>query len=335
MMEFHISRSARDRYRFADTLFSFNGNVIFANIAASRLFAHRMNQVRNAEAHPERAVHAAQLYVMGLIDEASHAVMASYRKQYDPNVVVDALTYFGDQVGVLELDKMLAAFVEQFPGTSVYRGEQSVEQWLAGSTGGTPHRAAAFEEMMLLWMANRNQAFRPFEELFHDRDLSERTAYRRVAQQLPAYFATRPLIPIEGAAPVNLFDLLRAPSVTAPLSLSEQLSVIRGKWKSLLGAGLERFLRIAGDILREEELAIWMRFHPPDAEAEAAARRAAEEAARRRRHWDGHALGGHSEVPVFGDPAHEYEKFSADVAWMPTAVTRFPTKIWTSWRGAG
>ena len=27
-----------------------------------------------------------------------------------------------------------------------------------------------------------------------------------------------------------------------------------------------------------------------------------------------------SEVPVFGDPAHEYEKFSADTAWMPSTV---------------
>ncbi len=34
--------------------------------------------------------------------------------------------------------------------------------------------------------------------------------------------------------------------------------------------------------------------------------------------WPG--VASHSEVPVFGDPAHEYEKFSADVAWMPTAV---------------
>jgi hypothetical protein len=25
-------------------------------------------------------------------------------------------------------------------------------------------------------------------------------------------------------------------------------------------------------------------------------------------------------VPVFGDPAHEYEKFSPDTAWMPGAV---------------
>ena len=63
---------------------------------------------------------------------------------------------------------MLLTFVEQFPGTSVYRGEQTPRQWLAGSTGGIPHRAAAMEEMMLLWMANRNLAFRPFEELFED-----------------------------------------------------------------------------------------------------------------------------------------------------------------------
>jgi len=31
MMEFHISRKARERYRFADTLFSYNGNVVFDN----------------------------------------------------------------------------------------------------------------------------------------------------------------------------------------------------------------------------------------------------------------------------------------------------------------
>src|SRR6266702_5716735 len=277
--------------------------------------------------HPERAVNAGALYAMGLIDEASHAVMARYREQFDPNVMLDALSFFSEQVGSQALVKMLLTFVEQFPGNSVYRGEQSAREWLAGTTDGVPHRAAAIEEMMLLWMANRNEAFRPFEELFRDADLAAKTAYRHVTQQLPAYFATRPLIPVEGAAPVNLFDLLRAPAVNAPASLSEQLSVIRAKWKTLLGDSLDRFLMIAGEVLHEEELAIWMRFNPPNAESEAAARaaaaKAAEEAARRRREqgtqqWPG--MSSHSDVPVFGDPAHEYEKFSADVAWMPTAV---------------
>jgi len=256
MMEFHISRAARIRYQLADSLFSFSGNVIFANVAASRQFAHRMNQVRDAERHPERAVNAAALYVMGLIDEVSHALMARYRQQFDPNVMVDALSFFSGQVGELEFEKMLLTFVEQFPGSSVYRGEQTPRQWLAGSTGGISHRAAAIEEMMLLWMANRNLAFRPFEELFKDSTLVEKTAYRKVAAQFPAYFATRPLIPIEGSKAVNLFDLLRAPAVSAPESLSAQLAVIRTQWKSLLGEGLERFLLIAGDILHEEELAI-------------------------------------------------------------------------------
>jgi glycosidase len=327
MMEFHISRDVRNRYQFADTLFSFTGNVVFANAAASRELAHRMNQVRDVQKHPERVVNAGALYAMGLIDEASHAVMASYRQRFDPNVMVDALTFFSEQIGPQELEKLLLTFVEQFPGNSVYRGEQTPKEWLAGSTDGTPHRAAAMEEMLLLWMANRNLAFRPFEELFEDSALAEKTAYRRVAGQLPAYFATRPLVPVEGAAAVNLFDLLRAPAVSAPGSLSEQLSVIRKRWKSLLGDSLDRFLLIAGDILHEEELAIWMRFHPPNPESEAAARaaaaQAAEDAARRRREagtqqWPG--ITSHSEVPVFGDPAFEYEKFSADVAWMPTAV---------------
>jgi len=44
MMEFHISREARDRYEFNQTLFAFNGNVVFANLRASREFAFRMNE---------------------------------------------------------------------------------------------------------------------------------------------------------------------------------------------------------------------------------------------------------------------------------------------------
>ena len=185
MMEFHISRNARDRYKFAETLFSYTGNVVFSNMAACREFAHRMNQVRDAERHPDRAVHAGKLYAMGLIDEASHVLMARYREQFDPEVMTAGLAWFAAQVGEEKLDAMLLAFVEQFPGSSIVRGRQTPSQWLAGQTDGTPHRAAALEELLLLWTANRNEAFRPFEELFEDRTLAEKTVYRQVTQQLP------------------------------------------------------------------------------------------------------------------------------------------------------
>src|SRR5579863_8523473 len=240
MMEFHISRNARERYKFAESLFSYTGNVVFANMAACRDFAYRMNQVRDVEKHPERVVHAGQLYAMGLIDEASHVLMARYREQFDPEVMTAGLDWFAAQVGSDALDAMLLAFVEQFPGSTVIRGLETPRQWLAGQTEGTSHRAAAFEELLLLWTANRNQAFRPFEELFEERTLAEKTVYREVTAQLPTYFATRPFVPIPDAKPVSLLDLLRAPALGSPDSLSDQLALIQKLWKPLIGDSLER-----------------------------------------------------------------------------------------------
>jgi glycosidase len=328
MMEFHISRQARDRYQFAESLFSYAGNVVFANLSACREFAFRMNKVRDADTYPEQTVHAAALYAMGLIDEASHVVMALYRQQFDPEVMTGALDWFAAQVGAEALDTMLLTFVEQFPGTSVLRGLETPRQWLTGSTEGTPHRAAALEELLLLWTANRNEAFRPFEELFEDKTLAEKTVYRQVTRQLPEYFLTRPLIPIEGAKAVSLLELLRAPALESPGSLADQIALIRRLWKPLLGDSLERLLLMAGEVLREEELAVWMQFNPSAAQARAAA-----EAAARRRWESGQqqwpSMGSHADVPEFGDQAQEYEKFSADTAWMPnTVLIAKSTYVW-------
>jgi len=210
---------------------------------------------------------------------------------------------------------MLLAFVEQFPGVSVMRGLETPKQWLAGTTNGTSHKAAALEELLLLWSANRNEAFKPFEELFEDKALAEKTVYRTVTAQMPEYFASRPLIPVPDARPMSLLDLLRAPAAGSPASLSEQLDLIRRLWKPLLGDSLERFLLMAGEVLREEELAIWMQFNPPAARAREAAERHRQTG---QQQWP--SVVSRADVPTFGDPANEYEKFSADTAWMPSTV---------------
>ena len=333
MMEFHIARKARERYQFAAALFSYAGNVVFASMAACREFAHRMNLVREVEKHPERAVHGGQLFAMGLIDEASHVLMKRYREQFDPEVMTRALDWFGAQVGPEKVDAMLLAFVEQFPGQSVMRGVETPQQWLAKSTDGVPHKAAALEELLLLWTANRNAAFKPFEELFEDKTLAEKTVYKQVTAQMPEYFATRPLIPVPDAKPMSLLELLRAPAEGSPDSLSDQLSLIRRLWTPLLGDVMERFLLMAGEILREEELAIWMQFNPPSKlEQEAAEHR------RRTGQQQWPSIPSHADVPTFGDPAHEYEKFSPDTAWMPnTVLIAKSTYVWLAqlsrWHG--
>jgi glycosidase len=324
-MEFHISNAIRKKLDLDDQLFSFTGNVVFANVAASRKLAQRLNEIQGSEEHPETRVNAGALFAMGLIDELSHALIARYRVEKDPAVMAEAVRWFRAHVTAEEMERLLLRFTEDFPGVAVYRRELTPEQWLKGSTEGVPNRQIAFEEMLLLWLANSNPAFEPFRILFGDEDLKRETAYKGVTASLPKFFVTRPPI-APGLG--TLLDALRAPMLASPDSLTGQLDFIRENWARYLGDDLKRVL-LAIDVLREEEVAIWMRFHPPGPD------------------WHRHGQPGRGGEGFIGDefvgfdsefiigpdgvrrrryasdyqaPLNEYEAFSMDQAWMPTVV---------------
>ncbi|MGA7523251.1 MAG: alpha-amylase family glycosyl hydrolase [Acidobacteriaceae bacterium] len=304
MMEFHISREARNRYQVSESLFNFVGNVIFGDLASCREMAFRMTEIRRANGDQDPVVNPGALFAMGLIDEISHALVALYRRNRDPQVTQGALAWFSQRVGEENVERLLRTFVEEFPNSAIYRGEEQLDKWLDRSTEGLGHREAVLEEMMLLWLANQNQAFRPFRELYDDKKLAQSTAYPQVTAALGSYFATRPET---GMGRGNLLDLLMAPMQASPDSLSGQLVWIRENWAQFLGENLQKVL-LAADVLKEEEVAIWMRFHPASS----------------RRPHDPFSDTPHSEVPDFRRGAHpgdiEYERFSPDVDWMPNVV---------------
>ncbi|MGA7315137.1 MAG: alpha-amylase family glycosyl hydrolase [Silvibacterium sp.] len=319
-MEFHISRAIREKLNTDGLLFSYTGNVIFANLAASRKLASQLNDARGTAADPAKIVNAGALFAMGMIDELNHALVARYRMEIDPSVLSEAIRWFAARIEPANLERLLLIFVEQFPGVAVYQGKQTAAKWLNGTTEGLSNREATLEELMLLWLANMNPAFAPFRELFEDKDLARQTLYKNVTEALPDYLGTRPpLAPEVG----SLFEALRAPMLASPDSLTGQLDFIREKWSKYLGEDLRRVL-LAIDVLREEDLAIWMRFHPPGPD--------------RYRHgvpgWGGEGFVGDEFVGFDEDfagprrryaadyqaPLHEYEAFSADQAWMPNVV---------------
>jgi hypothetical protein len=324
-MEFHISREIRERLSLDDLLFSFTGNVIFANVAASRKLARNLEELHGPEAHPDKAINAGALFAMGLIDELSHALVARYRQDKDPAVLSEALRWFSNQVTPVEMDRLLLSFTDQFPNVAIYRNQISPKQWLDGNAEGISNREAAFEEMMLLWLANINPSFAPFKVLFEDAALKKQTAYQGVTATLPNFFVTRPPV-APGLG--SLLDVLCAPMLASPDSLTGQLDFIRENWSQYLGEDLRRVL-LAIDILREEEVAIWMRFHPagPDNHRHGAPGFGGEgfigdefigfeddfvtgsDGIRRRRY-----------AVDYQAPLHEYEAFSADQAWMPNVV---------------
>ena len=328
-MEFHISRTVRDSFKVDDLLFSYTGNIVFANVTASRKLAQAMNDARGPEADPAEAVNAGALYAMGLIDELNHALVARYRKEIDPSVLSEAVRWFAAQADPSKVDELLLAFTTQFPNVAIYRNRITPAEWLKGTTDDLPNREAALEELLMLWIANLNPAFTPFRQLFDDHGLKQQTIYEKVTETFPDYFSTRP--PLDPAIG-SLFDALRAPMLASPDSLTGQLDFIREHWVEQLGEDLRRVL-LAIDVVREEDIAIWMRFNPP----------APDKYLHGNPGWGGEGFVGDEFVGFdneFGSefitgpdgvrkrryatdyqaPLVEYEAFSADQAWMPNVV---------------
>src|SRR4030065_2815541 len=149
--EFHISRQARDRYKFDELIFGLTGNVIFANFHAARLFATKINQQRDVINFPERTVRAGHINAMGLIDEILHMVVQLYRQQINPKVMQDALDWLGGMLGKEEIDTILLRFVQEFPPQAVHRKEQEAQDYLNSDSGGQSNRQILLEELILLW----------------------------------------------------------------------------------------------------------------------------------------------------------------------------------------
>ncbi len=248
-MEFHVSRQARDRYKFDQSLFSFNGNVILADFHAARIFSQKMNQKRDLSAFPEKAVKAGQINAMGLMDEIFHLVCMLYREQREPKMFEEAYSWLETELGADSLSHLLHEFALQFPPVSVYRDDERIDKYLSKKTGGIPNKYALIEELMILWVTNKNPALAPFEELFTDQHMMSSSSYGKAITALQQFFITHaPFGPEEK----SLMDMLRSPAVAEPHSITGQLAYIRTHWAGLLGRYLYRLLSSL-DLIKEEE----------------------------------------------------------------------------------
>ena len=284
MYEFHVSRAARDLYRFDETIYALTGNVLIQNPRAAREFADKMNRVRNVPAHPDRAVKASDIDAMGLIDEVLHYMIGLYRSQVNPNLLNDSYEY-ARQKG-LDVENTLIEFLRQFPPRDVYRGLLREEEYYAQDSTGQPNRLTTLEEMLLLYITNSNPAVERYLELFDDSILEERTHYPHVIASLDELFRTMPPF---GPYGQTLLDLLMSPIRAAPHSLYGQLEYIRTHWGHLLG-GLYARLLVTLDFIKEETKP---RFFGK----------------------------GEAPVPVFTQRDYEdMERFSPDLDWMPSLV---------------
>lgn len=300
---FYVSRKAREHYQLDQTFFLPNGTVSLTNAHAARVFAQAINQHRDLVNQPERAVNASQLNAVALISEITHYVFRVFCQRYFPNVLAEALSWLESRIEPVAVNATLQRFVSEFPPLAVYNGQVSAEQYLQQDTDGVSNRQTALENMLMLWIANRNPAFGPFQELFDDQVLAHDTAYASLIHELYQFFDGRPISSIGGedlgialgvqsnqATPENLIDLLRLPARLAPHSLEAQLRLLTERWGTLIEVFTFR-LYSSLDMIKEEEKPSF--FGP-----------------------------GPVEVPTYDASVVEFEpeRFTPDSHWMPELV---------------
>ena len=248
LRELHITREAREKYRIRGSLYALSGNVIFADLQATRRLAHEMNRDRDLVHRPDRVVRAGDINAMGLIDEILHFVVGLYREQHGREVVGEALRALEQRFGASRVDAAIRAFAERFPPTPVYSGESDVADFLDAEYGGRTGREVLLEEMLMLRLENTNPAFAPFAELFDDGPLAEETGYPELIEALADHFHDQPTF---GPDDQPLVEMLGTPARLFPHSLERQLGYMRERWGGLLGDYLFRLLR-GLDVLQEE-----------------------------------------------------------------------------------
>ncbi|MBN1355800.1 alpha-amylase [bacterium] len=248
IMEFHVARTAREKYRFDESLFSLSGNILIADFAAARRFAQAMNDRLDLLQLPEQAVPAGHINAMGLMDEISHLLVRKYRETTHPKAMRDALDYLEKTVGTQDLDHALAVFTEDFPPLAVYRGELTPADYLESESGGVPHREILLEELLLLWLSSVNPAYFRYWELFDTGRLKHQTRFIEIMEEIGKFFRSHPGW---GPSGRDLISLLLEPSRKHPDSIEKQLQYMLSFWQPLIGEVFFRLL--AGlDLISEE-----------------------------------------------------------------------------------
>ncbi len=288
--EFHVRRDAREALGLSDSLFALRGDVVFANFEASDRVASIINHTRS----PVDAVRSVDLFAMGLVHEALHAVVAVYRTSRAPTALSGLAERLRADLGD-RLDGTLLAYLREFPPPSVHRGEITPEEFLASSHDGVSNVEWTLEELLLLSLTNENRAYAPIRALVSDEALRRTSGYEVVVAAAERALDDEPAMGPRGE---TLFTFLRAPMRYAPDSIGGQIAYMREHWGLELAplAAWGRLLLVS-DVLAEESR--WMAragapfFHAPSAEP-----------------------------ATFSGPGYdaEPERFSSDRDWMPRVV---------------
>lgn len=254
--DFHVRKTARQKYQFETSLFSISGDLIIASFRQVRTLAGKINDMRKSEGKHDDLITAGQLNAVGLIHEILHFLIRYYEDNENPGVMARGISYMSSALGHDELEKIFVEYVKDFPPVDVLTGHLRTEDYINGYTGTKPNREIIFEELLLLHFENINSAAAKFEELFSDRQISQTSRYKEFLAGANTFFQDEKHFGTEG---LPLLTFLKRPILSSPYSLEGQLEYIRQRWNVYIKEKFgDRIL--SGKDLMQEDMKLFIRF---------------------------------------------------------------------------
>ena len=147
MSEIHVSRRARNAYKFDEELFSPAGRAVVASYANARNFAEKMSVER------PQPVPASDINAMGLLNEVFQVLIRQYELQ-NPGVFQRSTEWLDSHLGEGAVDTTLVRYLDEFPPRVVYHGEMNPEEYFTRAPdfpdGRVEMRRDSLEEILLL-----------------------------------------------------------------------------------------------------------------------------------------------------------------------------------------
>ncbi len=323
--DFYVRRKARDEFQFPQSFYSIQGNIIIPNYRAAQLLADVINKKMKAtDPQTIHLVQPAQLNAMGLLHELFHLVMKAYKEEVNKNIFAECEEFIISEIGRITTDTFFKQVAHAYPPLSVYKGEQSVDDFLNGKTGQTQNRQILLEELIILHLQHSNPALSAMADLIEEQSVFHDQRYIFIVSLIEQFFDRQPtLAPDEQP----LIKMLMSSITSSPNSLTDQLAYVESHWKKYTerySSGMHILQAI--DFLKEEGkyfLSLDTTETKEQAERDRAIRPDISFPVFR---GDGLWEKESPPVPTFTkdstgvEQEPEPEKFSADLSWMPRLV---------------
>jgi glycosidase len=229
---------------------------------------------------------AGELNLLTLLNMAFRIVIQRYLAARQCTLAMDHARLGERQIHMASLGLAMTEFVRLFPPAKVWQGVPAKE-FLTGEIG-EQHRLQTITELFVLATQAANPAAAPYRDLFDDTEL-ESSGYRRTLTEFDESLSQEEA---QGPLTGSLLQLLMAPILASPQSLSGQIGYLQRHWRGILPPELLQQMLSGFDLLQEEQR---MRGGGP----------------------------GPIPVPRFGKSDWAYEepeRFSADADWMSNVV---------------